>query len=180
MPADRNEVSIQFFDPGGVTGYAWLIIDRKAFTNRRYFLLDHIKEIYSGEFGGTEKEVITQCIDLMREGRYGEMPFRADLRPGSVNKFAGSEDFELTQLVGGKNLLIPVRINAVLAWEAERLFNAELILQKRSERTQITRERLKRWKFPRITGKDAFAAMQHCVAYARKLKQQADMKPWRL
>lgn len=98
-----------------------------------------------------------------------------------------SEDFELTQLIGGANLLSPVRINAVLEYECQR-WGLQLNKQRRSLRTSVTPERLEMYGFKppgrrwskTSKGKDAFAAMQHAVVWLRRLKEQTRGRPWKL
>lgn len=165
MAKKNDEYHIVAFDPGGTTGYAHLVLNRRAFASREAKVLTNIMSWDCGEYKGTEHEVIAQCIMLLRESRYGDMPYRSPLS-------VVSEDFELTQLIGGNNLLIPVRINAVLGWECRRLFNTDLILQARQLRTAVTRDRLKLWKLWKPMGKDAFAAMQHAVTWVRRMKIQ--------
>ena len=86
---------------------------------------------------------------------------------------------ELTQLIGGKNLLSPVRINAVLNWECYRRA-IKFSVQARQLRTNITRERLKLFGFEGKFRKDEFAAMQHGVVWLRRLKQNSIARPWKL
>lgn len=172
MAKQKNEYHIVWFDPGGRTGWAHLVVHQRAFTKPESKVLPNILEWSTGEFSGDEHSQIRECTELIYAAHYGEMPFRSRCD-------VGSEDFELTQLIGGKDLLIPVRMNAVLAWECARLHSIELILQKRQLRTGVTKERLKLWGMG-WTGKDSFAAMQHAVTWLRRVKTQANKRPWKL
>lgn len=91
-----------------------------------------------------------------------------------------SEDFELTQMVGSKeNLLSPVRINSVLGWECHKRA-IKFSLQSRSLRTNVTRGRLAAFGFEGKFRKDEFAAMQHGIVKLRRMKKEANRRPWKL
>jgi hypothetical protein len=153
----------------------------------------YLKSWECGEFIGSEHEQLTQAQLLMRRAKFGDMPYtsKADVvSTGYARTDIVSEDFELTQTVGGDNLLSPVRINAVLAWEAQKLA-MQLHLQRRSMRTNVTPERLRLAGFNspfRRTGewsksgrgKDAFAAMQHAIVWSKRVKTESMRKPWKL
>ena len=172
MATRKNEFHIVAFDPGGVIGWAHLVIHYKAFTHPRMKVLANLLSWDTGQFNGLEHANLAACVRLVREARYGEMPFHSKTD-------AVSEDFELTQLTGGDNLLSPVRINAVLEWEIAKVGGVSFILQKRQLRTNVTRERLKLMGL-KPAGKDSFAALQHAVTWARRVKQQANRRPWKL
>lgn len=172
MAAKKNEYHIVWFDPGGRTGWAHLTVHRRAFIKPENKVLANLLEWETGEFDGTEHVQIRAATELIQKAHYGEMPFVTTCD-------VGSEDFELTQLIGGKELLIPVRMNAILDWECQRLHGLHLLLQRRNERTNVTKDRLKSWGMG-WTGKDSFAAMQHAVTWLRKVKQKANRLPWKL
>lgn len=172
MAKQKNEFHIVAFDPGGVIGWAHLVIHYRAFIDPRAKVLANLLDWGTGEFHDSESANLTECVKLMREARYGEMPFHS-------NTHVVTEDFELTQLVGGHNLLSPVRINAVLEWEAAKIGGVQFTYQKRQMRTGVTKERLKMMNLF-STGKDSFAAMQHAITWARRVKQEANKRPWRL
>ena len=96
-----------------------------------------------------------------------------------------SEDFELVQTIGGKNLLSPVRINAVLDWICQTKFGLKLQTQRRTMRTSVTPDRLREFGFDgRWTktgnGKDKFAAMQHAIVWLRRQKELSRSRPWKI
>jgi hypothetical protein len=169
----RNEFHVVFFDPGGHTGWAHLTVHVRAFTKPENKVLPNILSWYTGEFSGPEHDQLRACTELINSARYGEMPYNSRIA-------VGSEDFTLTQMIGGEELLIPVRMNAVLAWECQRLYGTSLILQARQMRTGVTKDRLKLWNLWPVVGKDAFAAMQHALTYVRRIKQESIRHPWKL
>jgi hypothetical protein len=178
-----NEYHLVVFDPGGTIGWAHFIIDCRAFSRPEHKVLRWLKTWDCGEFTGQEHDQIKEAVALINRAHFGPMPFnsRTDVL---------SEDFALAQLIGGKELVSPIRINAVLAWECKRQ-GLEFELQDRSQRTQITPERLELFGFeppgkhkrkwsPHGPGKDAFAAMQHGVVKLRRIKEQSRSRPWKL
>lgn len=170
---NKTELHVLWFDPGGVTGWAYSIVSAKAFNDPHQRVLKNLLEWRTGEFEGTEHDQITQALDLIREKRYTvDVMFRGLFE-------IGTEDFELTQLIGGKELLIPVRFNAVLDYQTRNLFRLRLNYQNRSMRTGVTRERIKLWKLPKVRGKDAFAAAQHNLTYLKRVKVRADEISWK-
>lgn len=126
-----------------------------------------------GEFSGTEIDQLMSACMLIEHASQGNMPYN------NVRTDVVAEDFELTQLVGGRNLLSPVRINAVLDWECHRR-GLHLQLQARQLRTSITRDRLKLFGFQGTFRKDEFAAMQHAVTWLRRTKAKSREIPWKL
>lgn len=172
MTTDPNEYHLAFFDPGGTIGWSYFVLDCHAFSRPENKVLANLKSWDCGEFSGTENEQCQAAVDLINHARYGDMPFHS-------RTHIGGEDFELTQLIGGANLLSPVRINAVLTWECAKL-GLPYFLQKRNERTGITRERLTAFGFRGKFRKDEFAAMQHGVTWLRKVKRNSIRQPWKM
>lgn len=173
MAKTKNEYHILWFDPGeAATGWAYLSIHRRAFTNPHNKLLTNILFWRTGEFRGTERDMLTSAMELMYWVRFSPMPF---VCPSTI----GTEQFHLGQTIGGRELLSPVRLNAVLDWECLRKTGLTLEYQSPSQRTNVTRERLKLWNLWPVKGKDAFAAMQHAIVRARRLKSEANRKPWK-
>lgn len=172
MARRKNEFHIIAFDPGGHIGWAHLVIHFNAYTHPRNKVLANLISWDTGEFDGTEHANISECIRLVRSAKYGEMPFHSKLD-------VVTEDFELTQLIGGHNLLSPVRINAVIEWECAKVGGVNYVYQKRQLRTGVTKERLKLMGL-HSAGKDSFAAMQHAITWARRVKQRANQRPWTL
>lgn len=172
MATKPDEYHLVFFDPGGTIGWAYFELDQRAFSRPEHKVLASIRFWDSGEFTGQEHEQEQMAVDLIDRAMFGPMPFnsRTDI---------GSEDFELTQMIGGKNLLSPVRINAVLDWEC-RKHGLTLQLQARQLRTSVTRERLKLWGFDERFRKDEFAAVQHAITWLRRVKQKSLAHPWKL
>jgi hypothetical protein len=176
-----NEYHLVVFDPGGTIGWAHFVIDCKAFSRPEHKVLRWLKSWDCGEFSGTEDEQLRAAVALIHQAKFEPMPFNT--RTDGL-----SEDFDLVQTIGGKELLSPVRINAVLDWECRKR-GIQLELHNRNQRTQITAERLhlfgfdppgrKRWS-PNGKGKDAFAAMQHGVVKLRRVKEQSRSRPWKL
>lgn len=194
MSRNLDEYHLVAFDPGGRIGWAHLIVNIRAFTDRRNKVLANVEDWDCGEFEGPELEQCKEASRLIWRARFGEMPYNSPtsvilsvpLQRGDVV----SEDFELTQRVGGHNLLSPVRINAILDFECDR-WGLKLNLQRRSMRTGVNPTRLKRFGFESPfrrngewstsgKGKDAFAAMQHAIVWLRRKKSKANKRPWRL
>lgn len=193
MAKVENEYHIVAFDPGGTTGYAHLVLDFRAFSRPGNKALRYLKHWECGEYTGTENEQVGQASRLIWKARFGDMPFNSPtdvLSSGLSRSDFLSEDFELTQQVGGNNLLSPVRINAKLDWVCAQ-WGLKLNLQKRGSRLTQTAERLNAFGFmspfrnngtwsPAGRGKDAFAAMQHAVTWLRRVKTESRSRPWKL
>lgn len=193
MATDRNEYHLVSFDPGGTIGWAHFIYDIKAFMRPEAKVLPYLKSWNAGEFSGTENQQVEAAQRLIWRAKFGEMPFNTVtnvITSGFTKADIISEDFELTQMIGGKNLLSPVRINAKLDWICDR-WGMELQLQRRTMRTSVTPERLEMMRFnsghagyktwsKSGRGKDALAAMQHGVVWVRRVKQESLRRPWKL
>lgn len=166
-----NEYHLITFDAGsGATGWTWFVVDYHAFSRPENKLWDWTKSWDCGEFRGTEMEILKQCVNLVKEAHN----FVSYLSLEVV-----AEDFELTQLIGGKNLLSPVRINSVIQWECYQIA-IPFHTQQRQLRTNVTRQRLKLFGFDGKFRKDEFSAMQHAVVWLRRLKQKSREMPWPL
>lgn len=176
--ADPNQFAIVAFDPGGTIGWARLILDARAFSRPEHKALANLLSWDCGEFSGQEEAQCDEAVALIRGTRF---PHKSEyVRKMNVL----GEGFELTQLIGGDNLLSPVRINAVLAWESRKLA-LRYEIQKRALRTSVTPERLNLFGFQgkwtlRGKGKDEFAAMQHAVVWLRRVKKLSLSRPWKL
>jgi hypothetical protein len=190
MSRHPNEYHLVTFDPGGVIGWTHFVLDCRAFSRPEHKVLRWLKSWECGEFEGTEFEQCQAASRLIWNARFGAMPYNTTtdvLSAGITRTDLVSEDFELTQLIGGRNLLSPVRINAVLGYECDR-WGLTLKLQKRSLRTSVTPERLEMFGFippgrrwtKNSKGKDAFAAMQHAVVWLRRTKELSRGRPWQL
>lgn len=167
------------FDGGGIVGWAWMAVHKRAFMERDAMILPNIVDWDTGEWASTRHDQIRQAIELVRKVRFSEQPF------SFIDLVA--EDFEFMQTLGGNDLLLPVEFNAVLDWELERNFNLRLQKQKRSLRTGVTADRLLRMGFEPTTGKkwtktgrgkDSFAAMQHAITWLRRTKERSKRRPW--
>lgn len=193
MASDPNEYHLVAFDAGGCIGWAHFIVDCHAFSRPEQRVMRWVKSWQCGEFEGLEYEQEQQAVQLIWRARFGDMPYNsmADVVAGGLSRAdILAEDFELAQLIGGKNLLSPVRINAVLDWQCQQ-WGMGLILQKRSLRLQVTNDflytaglaspfrRNGQWRTTG-KGKDAFAAMQHAVTRLRHVKQESKRRPWKL
>lgn len=169
-----NQYHLVTIDPGGTVGWAHFIFDFRAFSRPEHRLLRWLHFWDCGEFTGQEHDTIEQCLTLIQSARFGKGPFV------SKTDVVG-EDFDLVQTIGGKNLLSPVRINAVLDWECPRRFGIAYKYQSRQLRTNVTKERLQMWGFGSRLRRNEFAAMQHAIVYLRRLKQQSrNNNPWKL
>lgn len=181
-----NEFHLVAFDPGArATGWAHFVVDYRGFSRPENKVLAHLKSWDCGQFTGADHEQYTAAQMLVYRARY-------DWRKGSMTgggynarTEVVSEDFQLVQTIGGKNLLAPVRFNAVMQWECGKLAT-RFFLQNRTDRTAQTAERLNamgftgRWSSTAKSGKDAFSAMQHGVTWLKKLKRQSESFPWKL
>lgn len=157
------------FDPGGAgTGWASFVIDMRAFANPEEKVLNWVTWWDSGCFKGPEHLQIANAVK--------QFEVLQGIKKKNGRAQVITEDFELTQTIGGKNLLSPVRINAVLEWEA-RHHNLSFIYQKRQLRTSISRQRLTIWGYEKRWQKDEFAAMQHMFTWLRRLKRRANERP---
>lgn len=170
------EYHLAVLDPGGRIGWATFVVDCRAFIRPEAKVLRWVKSWDCGEFSGTENHQCGEASRLMQRMRYG--------RNGIVHTMdAVSEEFDLVQTKGGKDLLSPVRVNAVLDWECQRLLGLKLNLQARHMRMSVTPERLLLFGFEgrwvtRGEGKDEFAAMQHGVVWLRRVKAKSIERPW--
>lgn len=178
QPINPPEYRLVVFDPGGTIGWATFTVDCRAFVKPEAKVLRWLKEWNCGEFSGTENSQLSEASALLYRSRYGLPPNQYVRSMDAV-----SEDFDLVQTRGGKNLLSPVRINAVIDWELQRLCGLKLFLQKRTMRTGVTPERLRRYGFEgrwstTRKGKDAFAAMQHGIVWLRRVKARSLQRPW--
>lgn len=183
MAMQPNEYHLVAFDPGGTIGWAHLMFDVRAFSRPQNKALAWLKEWDCGEFTGERHAQLRECRDLIYSAKFDPPPFN------TITQVV-AEDFELTQLIGGDDLVSPVEVNAVIDWECHKL-GLTLIRQKRSMRTNVTPERLKLMGFDspmnrggRWTktgkGKDAFAAMQHAIVFVQGVKTKAAQRPWKL
>lgn len=168
-----NTYRLVAFDPGAAaTGWALFQLHCRAFTRPQNKVLANVIGWDCGEFHTTEIEQYDLASQLVYQAHYKPMPYNTTCH-------IISEDFELTQLIGGRNLLSPVRFNAVLDWEC-RKHGLTMTLQARQMRTAITRDRLHAFGFQGTWHKDEFSAMQHGLTWLRRIKQQANARPWLL
>lgn len=166
-----NEYQLITFDPGAAaTGWVHMVVDKHAFSRPENKVLHNIKYWEYGQFSGPEIIQLKEATKLFQ--------FALE-RTSYMSIDVVSEDFELTQLIGGKNLLSPVRINAVLNWECHRRA-LKFSLQSRQLRTSVTRQRLALWGFDKKWRKDEFAAMQHAITWLRRIKNVSKERPWKL
>lgn len=174
-----DTLSILWFDPGGVTGWAHLCLDVRAFSRPSNKALRYLRWWECGELEGDEHDICREAINLHWRIKFGGG------RTSSV--IVGTERFDLVQTIGGEDLLSPVRINAILDYEITQ-YGSRLEYQQRGERLQVTAQRLEAYGFegwPRHwtttgRGKDAFAAMQHAVMRLRRLKAHSKKHPLKL
>lgn len=169
--ATPNEFHLVWFDPGSAaTGWTHFVIDCKAFSRPEHKILPNVISWNCGEFTGPENEQLQMAERLINARHLGS--FR--------NKWqVGTEDFQLTQTVGGKNLLSPVRINAALDYICFTQ-GLKLTYQNRTMRVQTTKEKLKLYGFAGSFRKDEFAAMQHSIIALKRIKAESKSYPWKL
>jgi len=167
---NENEYHVVWFDPGGTIGWAYFVVDFRAFSRPEHKILRWLKYWDCGELSGPEQVQLSDAVSHID---------RVLTNNSFLTITVGGEDFELTQLIGGKNLLSPVRINAVLDWECHKR-SIKYQYQARKLRTGVTKERLKIWGFDGRFKKDEFAAMQHGITWLRREKQKSLSKPWKL
>lgn len=193
MSRTENEYHIVAFDPGGTTGWAHLILDYRAFSRPDNKALRWLKHWECGEYTGPENSQVAEASRLIWRAKFGDMPFNSDVgvvSSGLTRADLLSENFELTQQIGGNNLLSPVRINAKLDWICSQ-WALKLNLQKRGLRLQQTAHRLNLMGFMSPfrkngtwsstgRGKDAFSAVQHAVTWLRRVKTESKSRPWKL
>lgn len=174
-----NEYHLIAFDPGAIaTGWAHFVVDFRGFSRPENKVLANLKSWDCGQYTGEEHEQYTAATSLVWRAKFGEKPF-------NTKTDVVGEDFDLVQTIGGKQLLAPVRFNAVLDWECGKL-GCKYTLQNRNMRTSITAERLRlmgfegRWSKTASKSKDAFSAMQHGVTWLRRIKEKSRTFPWKL
>lgn len=173
MASDPNRYQLLVFDPGGTIGWARFDIDAHAFSRPDNRVFDNIISHDYGELNGDEPTNIAHAVGMISALAVGTMPFN------SVIEIV-SEDFVLTQQIGGRDLLSPVRINAVLDWVC-RQHGQLLQYQARQTRTLVTKKWLIKAGLKKLRmRKDEFAAMQHAVTWLKRVKQHADARPWKL
>ena len=173
-----NLFHMVWFDPGGTTGWAHLVVDFKAFSRPEHRALRYVADWDCGEFTGDERQQCDYAIGMV----WNMIKINTTMRPRIE---VGLESFFLQQNIGGENLLAPVRINAVLDYELMRSCSLKVIYQAPSERTVATPERLRQFGFEGRwptsgKGKDATSAMQHAVTRLKKLKEKSMVIPWKL
>ena len=176
---NANKFHLLWFDPGAAaTGWAAFIVDFRAFSRPDNYVLEYLDWWDYGEFTGPEHDQMAAAVSQVK--------WTVDVWGRNVSMLqyeVGGEDFDLVQTVGSKeNLLSPVRFNAVMAWECSKV-GIKYRYQNPSERTDWTRERLKLAgliKPSQTMRKDAFAAMQHGAHRLKKIKAEANKRPWKL
>lgn len=166
-----NEFHLIYFDPGGTLGWAWFVVDRRAFSRPEHKILRWLRTWDCGEFTGPETKVLQSALELIDT---------TVQLVGFLNCKIGGEDFDKQNNPGKKeNLFSPVRQNAILEWEClKRGIRYEV--QARQMRTSVTKERLKLWGFEGSFKKDEFSAMQHGIVRLRRMKQESLKRPWKL
>lgn len=175
MSKGTNEYHLRTYDPGAAaTGWTHFCVDFRAFSRPDNSVLKHVKWYEHGELTGPEHKQYQQAVNQVSSttSDYGD--------GASFLAFdVVSEEFQLTQLIGGDNLLSPVRFNAVMHWECQKR-SIKFHLQARQLRTGVTKTRLNRMGFGAGYRKDEFAAMQHAVTWLRRLKLESLKRPWKL
>ena len=162
MSLHTEEVHFVAFDPGGTTGWAHFIVHADAFATPDTTILDHIEYWNCGEFQGSLHERAALACGLIQQTR--SRSERTQPTPRAV--YVVSESFDLTQRMGGAELLEPIQLNAIIGYFcATQGFH--FTEQARQLRRSVTKERLALWGFQGPFRKDEFAAMQHALRYIR-------------
>lgn len=171
-----NEYHLTTFDPGAAaSGWTHFIVDYRAFSRPDNLVVDWIKEYDHGEYTGPEHKQYQQAVNHIHH-----VVDAQGLGVSYMSYDVVSEEFQLTQLIGGAdNLLSPVRFNAVLDWECQKRA-VHFTLQARQLRTNVTKDRLRKMGFPQRFRKDEFAAMQHAITWLRRMKLESLKRPWKL
>lgn len=139
-------------DPGGKTGVA--LTPSLAYREMRDNFKVH-------EVPCSQKDPLPGCqqvVQLLREvdGYFGLQVIIM-------------EDFILQEFTMTRDLLMPVRVAAMIEALARPMFpECEFIYRMPNQRRICTRERMTRWKLWTPGMKDANAAMQHLASYARE------------
>lgn len=187
MAKSPNEFHLIAFDPGAMaTGWAHFVVDYRAFSRPENKVLANLKSWDCGQYTGPDHEQYTAAQMLVYRARYDwKHGGQRQAHEFNARTEVVSEDFQLVQTIGGKNLLAPVRFNAVLQWECGKLAT-RFFLQNRTDRLGQTGDRLQRmgfagrWSATAKGSKDAFSAMQHGVTWLKKLKRESVSFPWKL
>lgn len=166
-----NEYHLITFDPGAAaTGWTHFVVDFRAFSRPENKVLANLIWWDCGEFTGHEHEHLGRSVGLLETALCDVSYLTLDVV---------GEGFELTQMIGGDNLLSPVRFNAVMDWECRKR-GMRYQIQKRQMRTRVTKNRLKLFGFTDRFRKDEFSAMQHAIVWLRRKKKISLAKPWKL
>lgn len=185
MTDATNEYHLTTFDGGGTTGMAHFCVDFHAFSRPEAKVLRWLKWWVSAEYTGTEFEVYQQAVNHISNAVSD-----SGLGASYLAYDVVAEEFQLTQLIGGENLVSPLRFNSVMAWECHKRA-IKFQLQARQMRTQITPDYLARAGFinpfrrdgkwsDSSRGRNAFAATQHGVEFLRRIKAESRKRPWKL
>jgi len=151
-----------WFDPGMTTGWALMSVWRVALASEKYRVLNNIVAWSTGEFLGSEDQVIDQMAEL------------ADAWDGNLDGI-GLEDFILRKFTMGRELLAPVRVTSRFEDRMYVTGRSSLLLPKQSASlafSTVDDERLKRWGLygPTVGKKDARAALKHTLTFFKNLK----------
>lgn len=151
-------------DPGGVTGWSILKVHPEALSDPTVRILDNIDhhahgQIISPANSSDEMRCVDELTELVRQW------------PGAAVLM---EDFILRMYSKGRELLAPVRLNAMLGYSLRMQLGIEVThLQQPSEaKTSVTDERLKMWGFYEKDGGMGHArdADRHAILFLRKAK----------
>lgn len=152
-----------WFDQGGSTGWAVVSVWVEAVTLPEYSILKNIVAWSAGEFIGSEGSQTDQMMELVKAWEDN-----AD----SI----GYEDFILRKLLGGRELLSPVRIGA--RFEDRMYTSGRMGLLAPAQMASlamdtITDDRLKLWGFwpPLIGQEHARDALRHCLTYLKRIRE---------
>lgn len=162
-----NLVAILAVDPGGVTGWSWMVLPAECLCDPNTTMLDRIRvwehgQIDSRELG--ENQAVGTLLDTRND--------LADATP-AAEVFHLTEDFILRKFLQGREVLSPVRITA--AWEyVMGCHNWNYSHNQTSEEAMrtATDARLKEWGLYERKGGMGHArdADRHAITWLRKAK----------
>lgn len=147
------------FDPGGVTGWSVFCIHDKAMVDPEYKILDNIQHWAAGEFWGKEDRIVDDMLELCATWPRARIT---------------TEDFVLLKFSQDRELLSPVRINAVLQYGLRGAGRHLYYQGSGIALTSVTDDRLKQWGFYTATAgkKDARSAVKHNLTVLRLMKEE--------
>lgn len=154
-------LSVVWFDPGGTTGWCVMCVDGDAFLKPGLNLERRIVHSAAGEITGTLESQLDEIIDLVDLWDFAAV---------------GTEDFVLRKYSAGRELLIPVEVNAVLRYWCKTV-RRELHVQSPSlAKSTMTDERLRAAKLWTIGSDHARDATRHAMTFMRRCRDNGSLR----